>query len=97
MAVDEELLLGPAGTVIKSRESPTLQHRDSADSAPSQSHLHLIPVIPERYDQPSLPCILDVRKSGKWGKSGGRWQGYSSELITFPSSGVDDDPHQKED
>lgn len=56
-----------------------------------------IPVIPERYDQPSLPCTLDVRKSGKWGKPGGRGQGYSSELITFPSPGVDDDPHQKED
>ena len=37
----EALLLGPAGTVIKSRA--TLLGKDSADSTPSQSNLHLIP------------------------------------------------------
>lgn len=39
----EALLLGPAGTAIKSREVPTLLGKDSADSAPSQRHLYLIP------------------------------------------------------
>lgn len=42
-AVVEALLLGPAGRAIKSLEVPTLLGKDSADSAPSQSHLHLIP------------------------------------------------------
>lgn len=41
--VAEALLLGPAGRAIKSREVPTLLGKDSADSAPSQTHLHLIP------------------------------------------------------
>lgn len=39
----EALLLGPAGTAIKSREVPTLPGKDSADSTPNQSNLHLIP------------------------------------------------------
>ena len=39
----EALLLGPAGRAIKSCEVPTLLGKDLAGSAPTQSHLHLIP------------------------------------------------------